>query len=118
MVIRYNTIKDLLPQLNSKEIDELCLSSAETRRIGTLLDDMIDCNSVRKDLQSESVTLSDVRGLFDAIIERFSETKDNISEAAGITYSLLFESAIVKVQLGNIGSLSREQHISIGQFLV
>ena len=48
MLIRYNAIKDLLAKLNSKDIDELCLSSAENRRIGTLLYDLKDCNAVRK----------------------------------------------------------------------
>lgn len=71
MLIHYCAIKDFSSQLNSSEFDNLCLWTAESRRVENLLDYLTDWNSKTKALQYDSTTLNDVRGLFNAVIEQF-----------------------------------------------
>lgn len=109
MVSRYMLIKEFLRKLDSDEVDNLCPTPAENRRIEALLKQLKVLESVTKMLQEESTSVSDVRAMFDAVIEEFPETTDRLTSSAEIVHSPLFESAVVKVQRGNSSALSREE---------
>lgn len=72
-----------------------------------------DLESVTLKLQEERTQLSDVRGLLDAVIEKFPETFSRLSSTATIIYSHGFESAIVKVQLGKSSAMAGEERASV-----
>ena len=116
MLLRYNRLKDFLPKLNSSDIDSLCLSSSENRRVDTLLTNLKELESVTKILQAESTKLSDVRGLFDAVIDSYPETTSKLTSFASIVHSPVFKAAVVKLQLCNQGALSREERAVVKNF--
>lgn len=118
MFKRYMQIREFLPELGSEDLDDLALSVPETRKIEQLMDRLKTVDSVTKELQAESTTLSDVRVLFDAIIDKFPSTRGRLSSNAGIVNNVDFESAVVKVQNGNQVALSRDERISIESLLI
>ena len=59
------------PKLNSAEIDELQPTVSENRRFDALFKRLNDLDEVMKKLQCDSTTLSDVRALFNAVIDDF-----------------------------------------------
>ena len=109
MILRYVRLREFLPKLDSSEIDRLSLTSTENRRIDSLLEQLKTLESVSKALQEERTSISDVRAMFDAVIEEFPETTDRLTSSAAIVHSPLLESGIVKVQRGKNGALSREE---------
>lgn len=52
------------------------------------------------------MTLSEVRILFDAVIQKYPITKERLKENARIVHDPKFESAIVKLQENSLGSLT------------
>jgi len=63
------------------------------------------------------LSLAQVRGLFDKLIETFPETAGRLGPACTIVQSSHFENAVVKVQSGQEGSLSRLEKEKIKRFL-
>ena len=116
MIVRYVRLKDFLPALDSDEIDALSLTPFENRRVDTLLQQLELLESVTKVLQDDTTTMSDVRAVFDAVMDKFPETSCRLTSSAEIVHSPLFEGAIVKLQRGTFGALSREEQ-SIASFL-
>lgn len=118
MLMRYEELKEHIILLSSDELDDLRLTSAETRRFSILLQRLKDLDSVTKRLQQDSTTLADVRLIFDAVIENFPETSERLKPDATIVQSVTFEAAIVKVQLGYQAALDRQEKASIERFSV
>ncbi len=77
----------MLPPREDKTVHELC------KQLG-------DLNSVTKSLQSESVTLSTVRTLFDEVIREHPDLTERLSPTADIVKDPIFEKAICKLQDG------------------
>jgi len=100
MLRRYKELEGFLPKLGSGEIDELMLTHLENVSVSHLLRDLNDIDSVTKAVQSRSTTISDVRALFDALIENFPIMEDYLKTDANIVHSSSFESGIVKFQTG------------------
>ncbi|ETN05938.1 hypothetical protein PPTG_13790 [Phytophthora nicotianae INRA-310] len=75
-------------------------------------------HSVTLKLQLEDVMLADVRALFDSIIERFPTTKAKLSATATIVHFPTFEAAAVKVNNGEVGSLTASERKAIKRFEV
>lgn len=109
MLVRYDRLREFLSELDSAEIDNLSLTTAENRRVDSLLLKLKDLESVTKALQYENTSIGDVRGLFDAVIEQFPQTATRLSSSSNIIHTPLFESGIIKVQLGNSGALCRDE---------
>lgn len=86
MLLRYNRIREFSPSLYSVEIDSMSLSSPENRRMDDLMVDLKDFESVSKALQREATRLSDVRAIFDAIIDDYSNTGHRISPTVDIVH--------------------------------
>lgn len=67
-------------------------------RAVSLLDTMKKLESVTKKLQDPKITMSDVRMLFDFVIEKFPEMSYYLSSNAEIIQNPVLERAIVKIQ--------------------
>ena len=116
MLRRYCQLQKYLPKLNSAEVDELQSTVSENRRVDALVTRLNDLDEVTKKLQCDSTTVSDVRDLFNAVIDVFPETAFRLSSTAEIVHGPVFESAVVELQRKNNCGLSREERISVKPF--
>lgn len=64
-------------------------------------------------LEEKCTQLSDVRGLFDTVSEKFPETPSCLSPTAAVIHIHDFDSTIVKVQLGKSSSMTGEECSSV-----
>lgn len=85
-------------QMGMWEVDDLSLSLAENRRAYLTLVNLEVFEPISKSLKKESTTISDVRGIFNAVIEDYFTNKDKISANPRIVQCPDFESGIVKAQ--------------------
>lgn len=113
MILRYTQIKEFLPRLEINEIDDFILSAKENRDIDSLLEELKDLESVSKTLQDDSTTMSDVRSLFDAVLESYPICEERLSPSAPIVLDKVFESALVQIQRGRSAELSPSQVRSV-----
>lgn len=63
--------------------------------------------------EEESKQLSDVCGLFEAVLEKFPGTSSRLSSTAAIMHSHGFESVTVKFQLVLSSSMAGGEHASV-----
>ena len=106
---RHKELKPFLSKIDSVEIDELELSLSETRQVDSLVKNLEVFESVSKELQRDGTSLSDVRAVFDALMDEYPNLSDRLKWNANIVHRPEFESALVKLQRGNYSSLSREE---------
>lgn len=99
-------------KLGCEELNDLDLSISETRRFDQLIEKLKIIESVKNELQEDSTTVSDVRALFDGIIDIFSSSKEKLSASYSIFRGPDFESTIIKVQARNQIALSRHERIA------
>lgn len=118
MMARYVELRGFLPQFDSMEVDEMSLSPQENRRVDTIMERLKDFESVTKALQKDDTSLSEVRAIFDEVIDKLPETDCRLSSTANIVHCVWFESAIVKIQRGNSNALSREEQFFVSSFEV
>lgn len=116
MLKRYQELREFLPNMDESEIDDIALTNAENRNLDKLMPSLKDLESVTKRLQERNVTVSDVRGLFDSVMDEYPDTTPRLSTSASILYSPVFESAVVKVQLGKAAALSRDERSALEEF--
>ena len=79
----------------------------------SLLEELKDLESVSKTLQDDSTTMSDVRSLFDAVLESYPICEERLSPSAPIVLDKVFESALVQIQRGRSAELSPSQVRSV-----
>jgi len=115
VVVNYIKLKPFLapdewPELQQKN---LLLTAAENLDVDSMFDRMKDFESVSKTLQSPSVTIADIRGIFDQIITKYPEMEHYLKSDANIVHKAKFDSAIVKVQNKQENLLDVEESIAI-----
>ncbi|KAG3250688.1 hypothetical protein PI124_g4689 [Phytophthora idaei] len=88
------------------------------RRIEALLADLRILQSVSVKLESEDLTLTDVRTLFDSVGQRFRSLKVKLSATASIVHSPTFEAAVVKVINGAVARLTTIERRAVKRFEV
>ncbi|KAG4241415.1 hypothetical protein PC116_g10660 [Phytophthora cactorum] len=88
------------------------------RRIKALLADLRILQSASVKLQSEDLTLADVRTLFDSVGQRFRSLKMKPSATASIVHSPTFEAAVVKVTNGEVARLTTIEPRAVKRFEV
>lgn len=103
MLSRYTRIRKFLRDLESEEIDSFSLTLFEKRRIGRLLGEFDQLDSVTKALRNGKATVSDIRALFGSVID----SMDCLTSIAAIIHCPVFESAIVRFQGRQGDTLSR-----------
>ncbi|RAW25535.1 hypothetical protein PC110_g18049, partial [Phytophthora cactorum] len=79
---------------------KLMLTASEAMGVSELLKDLVKLDSVTVALQSESLTMSAVRDLFDHSISKYPVMKKYLSSNASIVSNPVFERALVKLQSG------------------
>ncbi|KAF1792906.1 Ribonuclease H-like domain [Phytophthora cactorum] len=80
--------------------DKLMLTASEAMVVSELLKDLVKLDSVTVALQSESLTMSEVRDLFDHSISKYPAMKKYLSSNASILNNPVLERALVKLQSG------------------
>ncbi|ETO99773.1 hypothetical protein F441_22804 [Phytophthora nicotianae CJ01A1] len=96
MLKRYVEIRDAIKMVQA--VEDLVPRPSSHRRIVQLLSKLGDLDSVCVKLQSEELTLADVRLLFDAVVVKYPVTASYLKADASIVHSPVFERAVVKVQ--------------------
>ncbi|EGZ06338.1 hypothetical protein PHYSODRAFT_341604 [Phytophthora sojae] len=91
---------------------------ARAQKLKGLLEDLKQFESVSKRLQSESVSLWEVRVMFDALITEKPALKQYLGPRADIVASPDFESACVTIQQDNQHALSRQEKMAVRPFVV
>ena len=84
MLNRYVEIREFLPRLHSDVIHFLLLLSSESRHVDLIISNLAPLESVTKQLQRDSITVSNCRTLFDAVIENFPDTTNRLTSTADI----------------------------------
>ncbi|KUF83134.1 hypothetical protein AM587_10000522 [Phytophthora nicotianae] len=96
MLKRYVEIRDAIKMVQA--VEDLVPRPTSHRRIVQLLSKLDDLDSVCVKLQSEELTLADVRLLFDAVVVKYPVTASYLKADASIVHSPGFERTVVKVQ--------------------
>lgn len=97
MLNRFLEIEKFLTLLNCEEIDDLLLRPRQVKQVERLNDQFKNFNSVTIALQSDKLSLADVRCLFDTVIEEYPEAKQFLPVNSKIVLNPYFESGIIKV---------------------
>ncbi len=82
-------------------------------RLHALLSDL---DSVTKSLQRDNITMSQVRTLFDAVIDEHPSTKEYLQADAAIVLHPNFKTAIAKIQDGRANKLTVQQKRAVEFF--
>ncbi|KAG3119395.1 hypothetical protein PI125_g2091 [Phytophthora idaei] len=88
------------------------------RRIEALLANLRILQSVSVKLESEDLTLADVRTLFDSVGQRFPSLKVKLSATASIVHPPTFEAGVMKVINGEVARLTTSERRAVKRFEV
>ncbi len=91
MLHRYTKIHSVLTDVDIADIEDFLLSPREDKTVHELCKQLGDLSSVTKSLQSERVTLSTVRTLFDEVIREHPDRTERLSPTADIVKDPIFE---------------------------
>ena len=97
MLERYIQLKQFLDS-SDVELAEYIPTALEDILIRTILDDMNKLHSITALLQKDSITLGQVRDLFDSVIKHFPTAEKYLSQDARIIKDKEFERLICKLQ--------------------
>lgn len=109
MLKRYVELRSSLFQLEDNLLDAVLLGERDERRIDILCGKFEHLDSVNKVLQSDSMKLSGVRILFDAVICKYPEIRARLNSHAQIVHQPDFESAVCKIQDRKVELLTEEE---------
>uniref|UniRef100_H3H9Q5 Uncharacterized protein n=1 Tax=Phytophthora ramorum TaxID=164328 RepID=H3H9Q5_PHYRM len=107
MLDRYARLREFLSDVD-EDIAELLPTRDTHRRLETLRDELRDVESISKKLQTDGLTLLEVRDLFDGLLE-LPDFASYLARATNIVHSPEFESGVVKVLSKKTESLSRDE---------
>ena len=90
----------------------------ELLQLQKLMKNLEEFENITKQLQDPTTTLSDVRAIFDAVLEKYDSVSLNIYLAvdANIIHSHAFETGIVKVLDDAVDQLAAEEENDISCF--
>lgn len=119
MINRWFKLKPFLADFeNAPELIDLWPSARENGDLNEMVEHSDKLNSVTKALQSESLSLLDVRLLFDEVIMIYPSMSQYLSEAAEIVHSHCFENAVVKILQERVDSLSESEAAMVAKLRV
>ena len=101
MLDRYERLKTYLadPAFTSEAtLIDFFPTARENAEISQIHEHLKKLKSITLTLQKENINLTDVRYLFDEVINLYSNMKDTLGEEAKIVHSPTFEKALVKIQ--------------------
>ncbi len=112
MISRYLEIKEFIRLVAEDYSDWLLPRRKDDEAIEALHSILKDLESVTKELQKETVTLAQVRTIFDQAILEHPSTFERLQSNAKIVYSKLFESAYIKI-LNKEATMSNEERNAV-----
>ena len=117
MVKRYTVLQQFIPQTDLDLMPYL-LTVDENSQVQGLLINLEQIESVTKVLQEEDqpVTLSDIRDLFDALIEEFPAMTTHLAKNAVIVANRCFEDAVVKCIENKFQELTEDEKNALKAF--
>ena len=117
MVKRYTVLQQFIPQTDLDLMPYL-LTVDENSQVQGLLINLEQIESVTKVLQEEDqpVTLSDIRDLFDALIEEFPAMTTHLAKNAVMVANRCFEDAVVKCIENKFQELTEDEKNALKAF--
>ena len=109
MLFRFTQIKTFIDPTNVG-LAQYLPSASECIQIENLLRELEDFQSVTKKLQEDNITMSQVRVLFDGLIDEYQSCSHHLSSNATIIYSPVFEKGIIKIQQNEQSLLPLEEY--------
>lgn len=117
MLKRYTQIFGTLEEIDSPDMFNFLLTTVHTRRVDALMFQLKDLESVSMLFQSDETKLADVHGV-DYVIYTYPQAVSKLISNDDIVACATFESAIVKIQLGNFVPMSTEERSKVSRFFV
>ncbi|KAG3120262.1 hypothetical protein PI124_g397 [Phytophthora idaei] len=114
MVDRYFAIYSNLDRVDD-ELADFIPNPRENVCPIVLYEDLKNLESVNKKLQTATLTLLDVRALFDHVINHYPTTKTHLAASATLVKFPDFENGIVKVIAGKERSLTRAERSAVAK---
>ena len=115
ILFRYQNIKEFIPDLQIDEMIDLIPAPRKERTLARVLNQFQDFDSITKALQRSNITCSEVRVLFDGMIEKYPEIQSRLSPTTNILYDVAFESGIVKIQDQKMSQLTEDEKNAVGK---
>lgn len=113
MMKRYVLLRSFIASLDDAVVDALLPSPGEERQIDAVLRDMKNLEGIQVDLQTDEMTLLDVRDSFDEVLDKFPQMRDRLKEDARIVHNPTFEAAVCRIQAGREDDLNDEQRAAV-----
>jgi len=107
MMRRYAELRDYICDVEIDGLDEMLLSVRENKILDKFCSSFTDIDSITKALQSDALTISEVRCYFDSIIEIYPGTISRLGPQCAIVEQPNFESALIKIQEMRINEMSK-----------
>lgn len=118
MLLRYQQIREYLPQLNMDNVDEAMLNGVENRKLDDLCRKLENLHSVNLTVQQHDSSMSRVRVLFDGVCEAYPQLLDRLNSDADIVHCPDFESGIVCLQDGKADFLTSRQQNALKLLMI
>ncbi|GMF11141.1 unnamed protein product [Phytophthora lilii] len=116
MIDRYFRIYKKLDRVDD-DLADFISTPRENVRLKALHEDLKNLESVSKKLQSATVSLLDVRVLFDHVMKHYPGTEAQLATTASLVKFLEFENGIVKVLASKERSLTRAERTAVSKLL-
>jgi hypothetical protein len=113
MLNRFLELKEFIDPMNI-ELAGLMPTAEELIRLKLLSQELSKFQSITMHLQRNGISMSDVRLLFDAVIDEHPEMSNYLSRDSDILHSLSFESGLVKlIRDGESAKLVSQEKIAL-----
>ncbi|ETP37440.1 hypothetical protein F442_14753 [Phytophthora nicotianae P10297] len=116
MIDRYFRIYSKLDRIDDQLVDFIP-TPRENVRLKALYEDLKNLESVNKKLQTSTVSLLDVRALFDHVIKHYPGTELYLSPTASLVKFPDFENGVVKLMAGKENTLTRGERAAVVKLL-
>lgn len=107
-------IRDSIRQVNA--VEEFIPTGATHKKLLELLEELKKLDSVCKRLQGKSISIADMRVLFDQVADDDPDMASHLRPSAKIVHSPVFEAALVKIE--NKVKLTAAEARSVQRFVV
>jgi len=118
MIERYFRLEEYIKEMNNVELDILIPSARELAGLKTIQNQLGDFNLITLKLQDPSISLLDVRLIFDEVISCYPSMEFHLAKDARIVKHPSFESAICKVLSQQQNLFSDEERRAASPFVL